>query len=179
MKIEIGLLSLPLVFMLHEYEEIIFFRSWLLRNRKELKERFPKVEKALVHRGIFDYSTATFAVGTAHEFVWVTAFCLYALWQEAYHWWFAVLVGHTLHLFIHLLQWGLYRKYIPAIVTALLTLPYCFYAVYACLSSPWRENFSLVGWAFVGVVLAALSLYVAHMLMGWFHRWEIANRKNL
>ena len=31
------MLLLPVVFMLHEYEEIIMFRHWLDRNRDELK----------------------------------------------------------------------------------------------------------------------------------------------
>lgn len=38
MRLELKML-LPVVFMLHEYEEIIMFRHWLDRNRDELKRR--------------------------------------------------------------------------------------------------------------------------------------------
>ena len=68
-KLETIVLLLPIVFMIHEYEEIIMFQNWLGNNRNELKRRFPKFEQFLAHRGHFDYSTATFAVGTAHEFI--------------------------------------------------------------------------------------------------------------
>ena len=38
MRLELKML-LPVVFMVHEYEEIIMFRHWLDRNRDELKRR--------------------------------------------------------------------------------------------------------------------------------------------
>lgn len=41
-KLETIVLLLPIVFMIHEYEEIIMFQNWLGNNRNELKRRFPK-----------------------------------------------------------------------------------------------------------------------------------------
>ena len=35
------MILLPLVFIVHEYEEIIMFRRWIDRNREELRKRFP------------------------------------------------------------------------------------------------------------------------------------------
>lgn len=64
-KLELIMAFLPVVFMVHEYEEIIMLRCWLGSNRNELKRRFPKFEQFLAHRRHFDYSTATFAIGTA------------------------------------------------------------------------------------------------------------------
>ena len=62
------------VFMIHEYEEIIMFRRWIDRNRGELRKRFPKIESFFTRHGALDYSTSTFAVGTAHEFILVLLF---------------------------------------------------------------------------------------------------------
>ena len=84
MKLELIMLLLPVVFMLHEYEEIIMFRHWLDRNRDELKRRFPRFEQFLAHRGHFDYSTATFAIGTAHEFILISLISFCAVWLDAY-----------------------------------------------------------------------------------------------
>ena len=36
---------LPIVFMIHEYEETIMFRRWLNGNREELPEPKPKKKK--------------------------------------------------------------------------------------------------------------------------------------
>lgn len=76
-KLELTMAFLPIVFMIHEYEEIIMFKHWLNRNRDELKRRFPKFDQFLARRGSFDYSTATFAIGTAHEFILISliSFC--------------------------------------------------------------------------------------------------------
>ena len=67
-RINLIMILLPFVFMVHEYEEIIMFRRWIDRNREELRKRFPKIESFFTRRGVFDYSTSTFAVGTAHVF---------------------------------------------------------------------------------------------------------------
>ena len=71
-KINLIMMLLPFVFMVHEYEEIIMFRRWIDRNREELRKRFPKIESFFTQRGVFDYSTSTFAVGTAHEFILIS-----------------------------------------------------------------------------------------------------------
>lgn len=46
-KLELIMILLPIVFMIHEYEEIIMFKYWLGNNRNELKRRFPKFEQFL------------------------------------------------------------------------------------------------------------------------------------
>ena len=40
-NLDLTMLVLPLVFMVHEYEEIIMFEPWLRSNREELRRRFP------------------------------------------------------------------------------------------------------------------------------------------
>lgn len=71
-RINLIMMLLPFVFMVHDYEEIIMFRRWIDRNREELKKRFPKIESFFTRQGSFDYSTSTFAVGTAHEFILIS-----------------------------------------------------------------------------------------------------------
>lgn len=170
-KLELLIVFLPVVFMIHEYEEIIMFKRWQGKNRDELKRRFPKFERFLARRGPFDYSTATFAVGTLHEFILISAVSFCAVWLDAYQWWFGALAAYSIHLVVHLVQWLIYRKYVPVIVTTLLTLPYCICAFAefskASLFSPW----SMLLWAGIGVVLTVLSFYSAFFLMNRFQRW--------
>ena len=119
------MMLLPFVFMVHEYEEIIMFRRWIDRNREELKKRYPKIESFFTQRGTFDYSTSTFAVGTAHEFILISVVSFCSVWTGEYQWWFAALTGYSVHLLIHIAQWIVYQKYVPVIITSLLTLPLC------------------------------------------------------
>ena len=52
--LELIMLLLPVVFMVHEYEEIIMFRHWLDRNKDKLKREFPKFDRFLVRSGHFN-----------------------------------------------------------------------------------------------------------------------------
>lgn len=76
-KINLIIMLFPVVFMIHEYEEIIMFRHWIDRNRKEMRKRFPKVES-------FFYSTRTFRLFHFHLCRWNcsrvhTCFCCFVL----------------------------------------------------------------------------------------------------
>ena len=51
-KINLIIMLFPVVFMIHEYEEIIMFRHWIDRNRKEMRKRFPKVESFLLDKDL-------------------------------------------------------------------------------------------------------------------------------
>ena len=74
------MMLLPVVFMVHEYEEIMMFRRWIDRNREELRKRFPKIELFFTRQGVSDYSTSTFAVGTAHEFILISVVSFCSVW---------------------------------------------------------------------------------------------------
>ena len=171
-NLELIMLLLPVVFMVHEYEEIIMFRHWLDRNRDELKRRFPKFERFLARRGHFDCSTATFAVGTAHEFLLISLISFFSVWQGAYQWWFAAFAGHSVHLLAHVAQWAIYRKYVPVIITAILTLPYCVYAFSEFAKVSVLSPLQMFLWAVVGIVLTVLSLLSAFLLMSKFQQWQ-------
>jgi len=41
---------LPIVFMIHDFEEIIFFKSWMNKNKDYLIEKFPKISKHFLPR---------------------------------------------------------------------------------------------------------------------------------
>lgn len=166
------MMLLPIVFMIHEYEEIIMFKSWLGNNRNELKRRFSKLERVLVRRGHFDYSTATFAIGTAHEFVLISVISLSAVWLEAFQWWFAAFAGYFIHLIVHLVQWAIYRKYIPVIITTFLTLPYCVYAFVELEKTSILSPLQMFLWSVVGIILTVLSLLSAFFVMSKFQQWQ-------
>ena len=42
--------GLLIVFMIHDFEEIIFFKSWINRNKEYLTEKFPKISKRFLLR---------------------------------------------------------------------------------------------------------------------------------
>jgi len=38
----------PIVFIIHDFEEIIFIQSWISKNRYYLYEKFPKLSKKVI-----------------------------------------------------------------------------------------------------------------------------------
>ena len=55
---------LPLVFMLHDFEEIIFVEWWVNKNKEVLLKRFPRVAK--MYSGL---STIAFALAVSEEYI--------------------------------------------------------------------------------------------------------------
>ena len=100
-KINLIMILLPFVFMIHKYEGIIMFRHWIDRNREELRKRFPKYSVR-----VFNYSTSTFAVGTAPEFILISVVSFCSVWKGEYQWWFATLTVYSVHLLIHTVHWN-------------------------------------------------------------------------
>ena len=148
------------------------FTHWLGNNRNDLKKRFPKFENFLVGKGFFDYSTATFAVGTAHEFIWVFFISFYAVVEKAYQWWFAIFSVFFIHIVIHILQWAIYRKYIPVILSSILTLPYCIYAYVEFEKASILSPVQMFLWAVIGLGLTIFSLLFAFSFMRKFQEWQ-------
>lgn len=78
----------PIVFMIHDFEEIMGFESWLKNNREELKQRFPKVENFLSKKGMFQVSTSKFAFAVCIIFILVSLVSFISLYSGVYQWWF-------------------------------------------------------------------------------------------
>ena len=76
-----------------------------------------------------ELSTTGFAIAVAEEFIIISGVSVYAVLSQHYFLWMALFLAFGIHLLVHVGQFVLLRKYIPAIVTSLLCLPY---AVYVC-----------------------------------------------
>ena len=118
---------LPLIFMFHDFEEIIFIKSWILKNDKYLQQRFPKLSKQILK--MKNVSTSTFALGVAEEFILFVAITYFSLLTDNYGWWLGLLVAFTLHIFLHITQFIVVKRYVPAITTSILVLPYCLFTL--------------------------------------------------
>lgn len=63
------------------------------------------------------------------------------------------------------------RKYIPVIITTILTLPYCVYAFVEFANESILSPLQMLLWALIGIVLTVLSLLSAFLLMNRFQKW--------
>ena len=154
-------LSLPLVFMLHDFEELIGAEPWLRANRAALLQRFPRFAPPLLAH-MQRMAGAPFTCGVCLLFVLLTLLSFYAALSGDCRLWYGVLAAFTAHLFVHLLQWALWRRYIPCILTSLPALPYGIWAL--------AQDFPLTAaekwhWSSVAALLVLALLALLHLFM--------------
>jgi hypothetical protein len=157
----------PIVFMLHEFEEIIFFKPWLRENSACLSERFPWLARRLLPR-LEGLSVAAFAVAVGEEFVLLSVVTVVSVLFGNYLLWFGVFMGFFVHLLIHLGQWIVLRKYIPAIYTTIVSMVYCLFSLKYMLRENLFQAGDLIIWTFAGFGIVVLNLMLAHKLAAWY-----------
>ena len=154
MKIETVMWLLPAAFMIHDFEEIIFMNAWMSRSEKELGKKFPRIAARMIPQ-MKNISTSSFTLAVAEEFILL---CAAVLVMEEFSWYsaFAGLLGaYTIHLIVHFIQAAVFRGYIPAIVTSLITGVYCIWAFHYFSQS------GLVNWSMAAVWSAGLFAVLA------------------
>lgn len=161
---------LPIVFILHDFEEIIMFKPWLEKNRAEIKARFPRLDQVL-HRSHDHLSTSAFAVAVLHEFAIIAVVTTLSMHFEAHQWWFGAFAAFSLHLFVHIGQWLIFGRYVPFIITSILALPYCFYTFTQFARFTDMTSGQLTLWAGIGVLLTIISFPSAFFLASKFEHW--------
>lgn len=129
--LRLGLLLLPIVFMLHDFEELIWMRPWLRRQDARFWARIPpRLQTPL--RQLLALSPERFTRLVAYEFVLLSASALWATSGAAAALiaWFGALAIFTLHLLAHIGQALFVRRPLPPLLSSLLALPYCVWALF-------------------------------------------------
>ncbi|MDR2948933.1 MAG: HXXEE domain-containing protein [Prevotella sp.] len=165
-KFNIIVWVLPIVFMVHDFEEIIFFKPCIQKNGMYIKERFPFLTK------LFDrlehLSVPAFSIAVFEEFVLLSLVTFVSVMLGYYNVWLALFMAFFIHIIIHIIQWVILSRYIPAIVTSILVLPYCifgFISIITIFSLP-----EILIWTAIGLLIMILNLYFAHFLASKFNK---------
>lgn len=127
MKPELLIWLFPIVFMIHEFEEIIFMRWWVKRNKEHILTKYPKLGKQVL--GQFDVlSTEAFSLIVAEEFLIVSFIVVFSASTSNYDLYVGLIIAFSIHLLTHFIQSIVLRSYTPAIITTLITGIFCGYA---------------------------------------------------
>lgn len=171
MNLKLLITLLPLVFMFHDFEEIIFFKPWLRRNKEHFRLRFPRIAKRVLPH-LDKLSISAFALAVAEEFILISAVTYAAVLSGKYTLWFAVFAGFSLHIVVHIVQWMVYRRYLPTIVTSVLVLPYCLYTFNEFARAGLMDASEMILWALIGLIIVVVNLLLVHRLAERFDRWS-------
>ena len=157
MSILFNVWMLPILFILHDFEEMIFMPLWKKRHHQKLRT-FKKPFFGSVTQG------SAFAVGVFEEFiilVFISGFCQITDNSLLY---LSFVIAYTAHFIIHYIMCLQFRGYVPGVVTVTLELP----IVLMIIFHYWPSEVSLLSvivYLFVATALAYTNLKVMHQIM--------------
>lgn len=120
----------PILFIIHDFEEIILVEKWLHNNRKKIYKRLPpKIADRIVKQ--FSMTTAQFAAAVIVIFLFVSAATVSAI-QYLYngtswnlYFFIAVTLVFFIHAFTHIGQTIIFRSIVPGTITSvIIIIPY-------------------------------------------------------
>ncbi|AGK95508.1 HXXEE domain-containing protein [Clostridium pasteurianum] len=156
----------PILFMIHDFEEIIMINPWKKRNREyieEIKNKRIPFE--------FNASTAAFAIAVAEEFLIISIVTLISYVIYSYAIWYGLFIAFTLHLIFHLFQWLRFKKYVPSTITSVLFIPICFYMIYKFNILLHYNSVTLFLYILIASIIMIINLYFLHRGMKKFDYW--------
>lgn len=120
----------PIIFMIHDFEEIIFISAW----RKKYKHY---IDTCTMKKKPFEdfKSTASFSIGVEILFLIFSFAALFAIIFNNYYIWYGLFFATTAHFITaHFLLTLKFKHYVPGIITAILFLPLSIYILYTATS---------------------------------------------
>lgn len=157
----------PILFIIHDMEEIIGFGLWFDKNKKLIMKLFPKVYKT-IEKSYKHYSTEGMAVAVLEELILCILFCLISLWNNFYYLWLGGFIAFIFHLIVHIIQSVAIQKYIPAVATSILLLPISIYIAMKSIVLMSADAFSVIIFSLIGMIIILINLKFAHFLMNKF-----------
>lgn len=156
------IIPFPLLFLLHEAEEVLLQHRWMLAHQDALKKRFPKLKTLLEH--LSRLTPKAFAVAAFEEWLIITLATCYVLLQGDYclQIWSALFMAFSFHLLVHIVQAFAVRGYVPGLATSLLLLPYSFIILQSIWHAMSGLELLLLGTA--GIIVMVVNLRFAHWL---------------
>lgn len=164
----------PILFIFHDFEEIIFMEWWINKNRHYLCERFPTLSKRLLPH-FHNITTSSFALGVAEEFILISIITIVSYLTNWYMLWVGLFIAFTLHLVIHCFQALIVRKYVPSIITSLICLPICIYIINHIVKLFQLNIITL--YSILALIIMVINLGIIHKGMNIFSRWLIQSKQ--
>ena len=139
----------PALFMLHELEEIIWMPSFV----KKLSAQFPD------NRILSYYTPFAFNAIVLEQFL-ILMTSLYLSYQfNNYSIYASIIIAYIYHVFGHLIQTIVIRKYVPGLLTGILT------SYFSIISLKNEIPITLYGYSLFTLLVIILNLVVSFMIL--------------
>ncbi len=153
----------PILFIVHDMEEIMGLELWLKKNRALLDRKYPKISNTYN-----PYSTEGMAAAVMEEMVLCLVICIISKFTGFYGLWLGVFIAYTFHLVVHVGQSIIIKKYIPAVITGIICLPVSIWLIAISISILSYSISQVLACSLIGIVAIAGNLKIAHWTMHVF-----------
>lgn len=155
----------PILFIVHDMEEIMGFGLWLKKNRTLLDRKYPKISNTYN-----PYSTEGMAAAVMEELVICLIICIITRLTGFYGLWLGAFIAYTFHLIVHIGQSIVIKKYIPAVITSIICLPLSIWFIAFSIGNLSYTITQVLFYSLIGIVAIAGNLKVAHWIIHIFTR---------
>lgn len=152
------------IFLIHEFEEIIFINSWFNKQRGYLNNRFPKLSKYIINN-ISGISTPAFALAVFEEYLIIIIVAFFSIYFENYNLIIGIFMGFFIHLIVHIVQWIIIRKYIPSILSSFICIPFCIWILKRIIVLQVVDCYDIIVWSIIGISITTLNLLLVHYIV--------------
>ena len=159
------ILLLPILFIIHDMEEIIGFERFYKKNG-DLFEKFPKI--TMRFKGV---KADAFALAVYEEFIpffGVSLLAYYFPGKVLYALWYSLMLALTWHFVMHIGQSILIKRLVPSLITSIICLPFGVIILYKCAEFIVFDVMTLI-LIVVGIIFMVVNLFIAHIIM---HRYN-------
>lgn len=159
---------LPVLFMFHDFEEIILIRPWLVRNKEYIEKAHAENKRVP-----FDFfvSTGSASLCIYEEFIILSAATLLSCIFNNYIVWYGLFVAFTIHLVIHLLFVATQHRYVPGAMTSALVLIPSIYVLYISVGMTGYTWYVLTLSGVLVFAFMILNLMLLHKSVKAFDGW--------
>ena len=139
----------PALFMLHELEEIIWMPSFV----KKLSAQFPD------NRILSYYTPLAFNSIVLEQFLILLLSLFLSYWFNNYTIYTTIIIAYIFHVFGHLIQTIVIRKYVPGLLTGILT------SLFTLCNIKNEFPIILYGYSLFTLLVIVLNLVVSFMIL--------------
>ncbi|ALF10430.1 HXXEE domain-containing protein [Parageobacillus thermoglucosidasius] len=149
----------PILFMFHDFEEILTVEKWTKQNKEHVLAVLPKSMRKYFYSS-FHMTTLQFANDVFWIFLTITTATFLAVIFSFYYIFLMLLFIFFAHVFTHLGQALYLRKYTPGVITSIvLVLPYSSYTYYRLLKEQVIGGTDIL-WSMIGAIIILPILFL-------------------
>jgi len=157
---------LPVMFLLHDFEEIILVGVWKQKYRKILNRLSTKKQPYNHFR-----NTDSFSMAIAVLFLITVVIGLFSIITKNYIIWYGTFFTFTAHFLLHIVLTLRFKHFVPGIITSIILSPICLFVLYQVTALLPYSYGTLVISSLLCCLVLAIIFYFINQLIGVFDKW--------